>query len=372
MKRFLFVLILIILIPVNAYSAEKEYEDYLDCFDLSSFENLDDNTTNFLESLGIDDFDYESLTSISISDFSAFIIDVFKNSSATPVKSSCLIMVLILISSFMKSLSDGINSSEYSGFFSTITAVSVSIFIVTKLTNCISICCSTIKVCSNFAYAFFPAFCIIVASAGGSLTSFSVNTNLMILAQGLNYISENIFIPLTNCFLALGICSSLRDELNISGLVGSLKRFILSSISLSCGIFVSILSIKTAVASRADALGLRSVRFAINTVIPVIGSSISEGLVSIQNYSSLIKTSVGIVGIISVFSLFLPSIVEVIVWRCVLFLSSLFSQAFNDKTVSNVLNAFKDALLIIEVILVLSMVTTIISVGILVAARTVS
>lgn len=71
--------------------------------------------------------------------------------------------------------------------------------------------------------------------------------------------------------------------------------------------FVSFLSFKTAVASRADAIGLRSVRFIINSVVPVIGSSISEGLLSIQSYSSLIKTSVGAVGIAAIASIFLPA-----------------------------------------------------------------
>lgn len=42
---------------------------------------------------------------------------------------------------------------------------------------------------------------------------------------------------------------------------------------------------------------------------------------------------------------------------------------FSDSSVSSVLKAFTDALLIMNVILILSMVTTIISIGILIAAK---
>ena len=120
--------------------------------------------------------------------------------------------------------------------------------------------------------------------------------------------------------------------------------------------------------SRADILGIRSARFVINSVVPVIGASISEGLVSIQSYSSLIKSSVGIVGIIAVMFVFLPSIIEVAVWRLTVTLCAVVSDVFGDSGISLVLSSFKDALLLANVILILSAVTTVISIGILIAA----
>ena len=131
---------------------------------------------------------------------------------------------------------------------------------------------------------------------------------------------------------------------------------------------MSVLSVKTAVAAKADMLGIRSIRFAVNSVVPVIGSSISEGLLSIQAYSSLIKSSVGIVGIVAVVLVFLPAIIETAVWRISLSFCSVLSDVFGDKSVSSVLNAFREALLLANVIIILSMVTTVISIGILVAA----
>ena len=52
---------------------------------------------------------------------------------------------------------------------------------------------------------------------------------------------------------------------------------------------------------------------------------------------------------------------------CISFCSVL-SDVFGDKSVSSVLNAFREALLLANVIVILSMVTTVISIGILVAA----
>lgn len=372
MKRFLTVFLILLLIPFSAFGAEEdEYNEYLNSFDLDSFELLDDETTEFLDSLGILDFNYENLTDISITSVLEHIWGVITQRVNGPLRSGLIVIVFILLASFFRSFSFELNKSDISQTFSTVSTLIISIFLTYNLTDCIGMCSSTIKLCSNFAFAFFPAFCIIVATSGSTLTSFSVNTTLLVLAQALNYISELIFIPITNCFLALGICSGIRQELNLGGTISTLKKVITTSISTVSAIFVSILSVKTAVASRADALGLRSVRFAINSVVPVIGSSISEGLLSIQSYSSLIKTSVGIVGIIAVVSIFLPSLIEVNMWRLILSIASISGEIFGDTASVKAVETFKDVLLIIDVLLILTMVTTIISIGILVAAKSV-
>lgn len=156
----------------------------------------------------------------------------------------------------------------------------------------------------KFYICVLSRFCVICATSGGAMTSFSVNGSLLLLSQALNFISANVFLPVVNCFMGISVCSSIRRDLNMGSIVSALKNLITKSISALSAIFVSYLSLKTAVASRADALGLRSVRFAINSIVPIIGSSISEGLLSIQSYSSLIKTSVGIVGIIAIAAVF--------------------------------------------------------------------
>ena len=153
-------------------------------------------------------------------------------------------------------------------------------------------------------------------------------------------------------------------------LVSGLKKGITSALSFVAAVFVSILSIKTSVAARADILGIRSIRLVINTVIPVVGASISEGLLSIQGYSSLIKSSVGIVGIIAIALVFLPSVIQVVIWRITLSICVITADVFNEKTVCNVLCAFRDAMLLINVLLIISMLTTTISIGVLVAAHT--
>lgn len=368
---FLCALLLFLLIPVSSYSmdySEEEYNKTLSSYDLSSFEKeLDADTYKMLDELGVLDFSYESITGLSFNDIVGLLKSLFQKKAELPIKSSVTVLVFILLSAFLQSLKvesdDSVNM-----IYSTATALLVATVVLVKLTSTVSLASMAISVASNFVYAFIPVFCSIVVASGGITTGFSTNTTLLILAQGLSFISSNVFMPIVNCYLALGVTSSLRYELNLDKLLSSVKKIIKTCISFVSGVFVSVLSVKTAVAGRADMLGLRSIRFAINSVVPVIGSSISEGLLSIQAYSSLIKSSVGIVGVVAVALVFLPSIIEVVLWRISLTLCVIVSDVFGDKSVSAVLNAFLNTLLLINVILILSMVTTVISFGILIAA----
>lgn len=357
---------------ITAYAQtddEDTYKEALSSYDFSCFEELGDSANEVLEQLGIDDFDYTKITELDAKTCIEVLWNLIKENLTEPLGAAVTILCFTVLSAFLSGFSGNRLFSDTS-VYSTAASLVIAVIISVQCADTIAVACATIEVCSDFIYAFFPVFMVIITVSGGALTSVSTNTLLLSLAQGLNFLASNIFVPLINCFLALSICSGIRSELNIDGALRVIKRVLIGIISFSAGAFVAVLSIKTAVASRADALGLRSLRFAINSVVPVIGSAISEGLLSIQSYSSLIKSSVGIVGIIGVAALFLPALINVVGWRISISISLAVSEIFDDKSVSKMLRAFSDAFLLLNVVLILAMVTTIISIGILIAAKT--
>ena len=371
MRRFLISFVLLLLIPFSAFAAELDeeaYNDYLSQYDLSFFDKkLDEDTREYLRDLEADTFDFSTISSMTFDDALGVLKKIIKGSAVTPVKGAVSVVLYIIISSLIRSIKADDYSSA-SDAFSTVSALIICSLLVANIGKTISLCATSLGVAGDFIFAFIPIFCAIVLASGNAVTSFSTNAFLLMLSQGISFISSNIFMPLINSFLAIGICSGIRAELHLERLISTLKRVIIWCVTFISGAYVSVLSIKTTVAARADILGVRSARFVINSVVPVIGASVSEGLLSIQSYSSLIKSSVGVVGIIAVSLVFLPSVAEVLMWRIVLSLCGAISDVFDDRSVSLVVTSFSDTMLLINVILVLSAVTTIISIGLLIAA----
>ena len=372
MKRFVLTFLLLLALPGVCFAAQSAlsgdgYRQALSGYDLSAFEKLGDDANSVLEQLGLDDFDFETVTALDAKSCVQVLGRLTRQNIQTPALLS--VLSFTLLSAFLTGFSGSGLLGQNSSVYSTASALVIAALIAAQCADTVSLCCATIGICADFVFAFFPAFLVILTVSGSSLTGVSTNTLLLGLAQGLNILSAKLFVPLINCFLALSLCSGVRSSLNIDGALRVVRKGLISLISFCAGAFVTVLSVKTAVASRADALGLRSLRFAINSVVPVIGSAISEGLLSIQSYAGLVKSTVGVVGIIGVIALFLPALINVIGWRVSIAVSVAVSEIFDDRTVCKMLRAFGDAFLLMNVVLILSMVTTVISIGILIAAK---
>lgn len=369
-------LFLALSVPVRAMGAETQqieqdtYSKYLDQYDVDSiYDSVPQDALDLLDELGMQDFDFENILDLTPQKLWHVLQSVAEGRFEGPLTACAGMILLILFSAFLQSLKTTVKSDMLSNVFSVACSVIIAVILSVEISDAISLASSTIKMCADFIYGFVPVFGILVAVSGGITASFSTNALLLGLAQFLNFLSGNLFVPVISCYLALGLSNGIRPELHLTAITSAVKKYISAAVSLAATGFVSILSIKTAVASRADALGLRSARFAINSVVPVIGSAISEGLLSIQSYSSLIKSTVGIVGIVVIVLIFLPALLEILIWKFFLSVSSIASEMFEDRSVLAVLQAFQGALLLMLIVLILSLVTTVISFGILIAVK---
>ena len=369
-------LFLALSVPVRAMGAETQqieqdtYSKYLDQYDVDSiYDSVPQDALDLLDELGMQDFDFENILNLTPQKLWHVLQSVAEGRFKGPLTACAGMILLILFSAFLQSLKTTVKSDMLSNVFSVACSVIIAVILSVEISDAISLASSTIKMCADFIYGFVPVFGILVAVSGGITASFSTNALLLGLAQFLNFLSGNLFVPIISCYLALGLSNGIRPELHLTAITSAVKKYISAAVSLAATGFVSILSIKTAVASRADALGLRSARFAINSVVPVIGSAISEGLLSIQSYSSLIKSTVGIVGIVVIVLIFLPALLEILIWKFFLSVSSIASEMFEDRSVLAVLQVFQGALLLMLIVLILSLVTTVISFGILIAVK---
>lgn len=75
----MFIFMLMLVFPDVCFAEEKiaDYQSQLDEYDLSSFDLLDDDTASLLDELGINDFDYENISSISFKQIIDYISSVF-------------------------------------------------------------------------------------------------------------------------------------------------------------------------------------------------------------------------------------------------------------------------------------------------------
>ena len=127
---FFCALIIFLLVPVSSYSmdySDDEYAKTLSSFDLSSFEKeLDGDTYDMLDELGLLDFSYQSITALSFNDIVDLLKSLFAQKAELPVKSGVTILVFILLSALLQSFKSEADASVNSASRALQAASSIS------------------------------------------------------------------------------------------------------------------------------------------------------------------------------------------------------------------------------------------------------
>ena len=80
-------------------------------------------------------------------------------------------------------------------------------------------------------------------------------------------------------------------------------------------IFSFVFSFQSTLTQSADSLSLKTAKFAVGSFIPIVGPSISEALRTVTASVALVKSSLGVLGLICVLLLTLPSVISVYLYK---------------------------------------------------------
>ncbi|MCL2513620.1 MAG: stage III sporulation protein AE, partial [Oscillospiraceae bacterium] len=129
-------------------------------------------------------------------------------------------------------------------------------------------------------------------------------------------------------------------------------------------VFAGLLTIKGFAANAADTVALKGAKFLIGSAVPVIGGIISEGLGSVMSSFSLIKTTVGVIGIIILVLINLPALIEMVLWWLTLATASFVSETLGLKNIAALLNSIASAVSMLTVFLLFNAFVFIVSTGV--------
>lgn len=150
-----------------------------------------------------------------------------------------------------------------------------------------------------------------VSAAGAGSAAFYV---MLSLCEG---VWSKTVIPVCCILAVLGICDAMSEEVRTGKIMNAVKKiynFILGAIM---AVMLSSLAAQTALAASADTAAARAARLVSGTVIPVVGGSIGETFRTVAAGVTYLKNLFGIGGIIAIVMLVLPIGVSVLLTRFV-------------------------------------------------------
>lgn len=361
---FIFIILLLTL-PVCAEEAGADF--YKQQYEISGADKLSEALPNdvqrYMEEYGIDPSNSDWVNNIGGTTVFKHIGEFIRSGAKKPLAGGGAIIAIILISAAVVSFDIKGSAANTCLYATSLTAASI---IAAPVFSVITAGASAMKGSAVFMTSFIPVFAVIVAAGGGAVTSVSMSSLLLGAVQGVNFVTSFGIMPLMGGYMAISLASSVSPIISKTGIADGIKKLSFWIMSLITTVFVGILSIQTAVNGAADTVALRTVKFIVGSSVPVAGTALSEALTTVTASMGLLKASVGIYGVVAIGLIFLPLIVELLIWRVVLILNTCISQLFSLDKISGLLKSIDTVMSVLIGLLLLTGAMFIISLTVVV------
>lgn len=350
MKKLLIILtVAAALVCLSVFPASAEENSML--YDMSGvYNSLSDEAKQSLDNIGASAADPDALSKITFSSIIGEITNTAAQNISSPLKGLINITALLLVCSIL-TVYKGSLSSGSSSSVNIVTALCITCAVVMPAVGVIKNTANIIEIASNLMLAYLPVMLAITAASGRALSGASYYSMMLAAGEGVAQLSSKIIVPLLNMFLGISVASSVSPDINLSGLVGVISKTIKWLLGFAMTVFTALLTVKQLIATSLDDVTARAVRFTLSSFVPIVGSALSDAFKTVQGSVGLLKSGAGVFVIIAIAVVFLPIIVQCLLWIFTLWLG---------KTAAEVLNIPQSAKLLESVTAVFSTLLSIV------------
>ncbi len=342
--KFIFAALLGLCITVSvcggacAADVDEIYKDQYEASDAESLENaLPEDVAESFKNFNFSIDDFESAKNISAGNIFTQIWSFIKGGGKRPFVAGGAVLGLLLLSAVVGDIFTENRMVQY------VTVLSLSAVAVMPVVSVISDTVSAIKSAGVFMLSFVPVFASILIARGKSLTAAGFSAVMLAASEGVSSVCSFVIVPFTGMQLGLSLCGSTVPDFNILSLVRALNRISKWVLALATTVMLAVLGVQTLINGSADSVSAKTVKFLVGTTVPVIGNAVSEALMTVKSCVKLLGSSVAVYGILAVALIFLPLVVELLMWRVVLLVTASIAEMLSQNQSAILLRAVDSA-----------------------------
>ncbi len=318
---FLLLLAVIILFAPKVFAVENPTEAE-EIYEIQAQESgaeelpdaLDPETQEILEGLRISPTDLDGLRTVSPGKVFEEIARIAKEKAKGPVGAAASVLAVMLLCSMLNGIKlsfGGRPMEEVAGMVGTLCVCGA---VTVPVVECIGRAAGVIEGAAGFQMVCAPVLAGLMAASGQVVSAGTYNILMAAAGNAVSLISAVILVPLLNIFLALSIVSAVSPEINLSGLCGLFSKAVKWILGLCMAVFTGLLTVQSAVSAAADSAGTKAAKFLISSFVPLVGGALGDAMGTVQGSVKLLKSGVGAFGLIAGAFLFLPVILECLLW----------------------------------------------------------
>ena len=349
-KIVITVLIILIFLTHNTYATEESLsqEDIMQSqqedLDINSFiDEADKYTDDIYEDIDMGELFSSAITgSIDNESILKSIIKAIGGEVLDSITVLGSILVIIVIHSILKSLSDGLENKGIAQITYYVQYILIVTLIMTNFVQILDIVRESIQSLVGFMNSLIPIMITLMITTGSIVSANLIQPIILFLITFIGNFLTGIIIPLILVSTALGIVSKISDRVQVDKLSKFFKSSVVWILGVILTIFVGVVSIEGTLSSSVDGITAKTAKAAVSSFIPVVGKILGDAVDTVIGCSTILKNATGIVGIIIIIGIVILPIIKLAILMGIYYLGAALCQPIADGKIIQLLEQMGD------------------------------
>lgn len=265
----------------------------------------------------------------------SFLTPELKNAAGFSAK----ILAIVLLASILQSVSEPVR--PVCGIAQT---VGISAVMIGHTGTLLTLGMDTVREITDYGKLLLPVMTAAVAAQGGVTASAALYTGTAVFNAVLSSLITSAIMPGIRLYLVISMVGSVTGEAFLNRIADFLKSISAWVMKTLMMVFTSYLGITGVVSGTTDAAALKAAKVTISTIVPVVGSILSDASEAVLVGAGMIKNAAGIYGILAVLAVFAGPFLRLLAHWLVLKLTGAVCAVFGSKAAVSLIDGFATAM----------------------------
>ena len=202
------------------------------------------------------------------------ILNICSKEIASTLKILISILVIIIIHSILKTISDNLENESVSKIIYYVQYILIVTIIMGNFTEIIKLVQDTANNLIGFMNLLVPLLMTLMIYTGNITTSGVLEPIILFIINFIGNMIQNIIIPLVIVFTSLIIISKISEEVQVIKIAKFLKSGIVWFLGIVLTIFVGIVSLEGTMSASVDGITAKATKAVVSSAVPVVRQNI--------------------------------------------------------------------------------------------------
>lgn len=353
----LIIFIVLLLYPSNCFADELSHEEIIN----SQKETV--NISKFIEdarkytSKVFEDTDYNELLNSAITGnidnktLGKNILNVVGKETLGSIKTIVSIMIVIIIHSILKSISEGLNNKGIIQVSYYVQYILIVTLIMSNFAEIIIMLKDSVSNLVAFSNTLIPIMITLMLTTGNIVSANLLQPILIFVITFIGNLITNVIIPIVLASTVLGIVSKISEHVQLDRLSKFFKSSVVWVLGVVLTLFVSLVSIEGSLSSSVDGLTAKTAKAAVSSFVPIVGKILGDAVDTVIGCTSILKNGVGIVGVIVIIGICITPIIKLVLLMAAYYIGSAICEPIADEKIVKLLSQMGDTFRVLLAIL---------------------